>query len=38
MVHHPRTALPANFASRTLWTADNLNILRGMNSESVNLI
>ena len=27
-----------NFANRTLWTADNLDILRGMNSESVDLI
>ena len=27
-----------NFKNRTLWTADNLDILRGMNSESVDLI
>ena len=27
-----------NFANRTLWTGDNLDILRGMNSESVDLI
>ena len=27
-----------NFANRTLWTADNLDILRGMNSECVDLI
>ena len=27
-----------NFANRTLWTADNLDILRGLNSESVDLI
>ena len=27
-----------NFANRTLWTADNLDILRGINSESVDLI
>ena len=28
----------ANFANRTVWTGDNLDILRGMNSESVDLI
>ena len=27
-----------NFTNRTLWTGDNLDILRGMNSESVDLI
>ena len=27
-----------NWASRTMWTGDNLDIMRGMNSESVNLI
>ena len=27
-----------NFANRTMWTGDNLNIMRGMNSESVALI
>ena len=27
-----------NFANRTLWTGDNLDILRGMNSASVDLI
>ena len=27
-----------NFASGTIWTADNLNIMRGMNSASVDLI
>ena len=27
-----------NFADKTLWTGDNLDILRGMNSESVDLI
>ena len=26
-----------NFASRTIWAGDNLDILRGMNSESVDL-
>ena len=28
----------ANWSNRTLWTGDNLDIMRGMNSESVNLI
>ena len=28
----------ANFANRTLWTGDNLDILRGLNSESIDLI
>ena len=28
----------ANFVNRTLWTGDNLDILRGMNSETVDLI
>ena len=28
----------ANWANRTLWTGDNLDIMRGMNSESVDLI
>ena len=28
----------ANFADKTIWTGDNLNILRGMNSECVDLI
>ena len=28
----------ANFADKTIWTGDNLDILRGMNSECVNLI
>ena len=27
-----------NFGNRTLWTADNLDVLRGLNSESVDLI
>ena len=30
--------MPANFASGTVWTGDNLDIMRGMNSESVDLI
>ena len=29
---------PANWTNRTLWTGDNLDIMRGMNSESVDLI
>ena len=27
-----------NFKNRTIWTGDNLPILRGLNSESVDLI
>lgn len=27
-----------NFASKTLWTGDNLHVLRGLNSETVDLI
>ena len=27
-----------NFAPRTVWTGDNLDILRGLNSETVDLI
>ena len=27
-----------NFADRTIWIGDNLNILRGLNSASVDLI
>ena len=30
--------MEANFKNRTLWTGDNLPIMRGMNSESVDLI
>ncbi len=30
--------MEANWASRTLWTGDNLDIMRGMNSESADLI
>ena len=30
--------MPANFASGTVWTGDNLDIMRGMNSECVDLI
>ena len=25
--------MPPNFADKTIWTGDNLDILRGMNSE-----
>ena len=27
-----------NFKNRTLWTGDNLDVMRGLNSESVDLI
>ena len=27
-----------NWANQTIWTGDNLNIMRGMNSAAVNLI
>ena len=27
-----------NFADKTIWTGDNLDILRGMNSECIDLI
>ena len=30
--------MSANWANRTMWTGDNLAIMRGMNSESVDLI
>ena len=30
--------MTANFASGTVWTGDNLDIMRGMNSECVDLI
>ncbi len=30
--------MSANWANQTIWTADNLDVLRGMNSESVDLI
>ena len=30
--------MQANFSNRTLWTGDNLDILRGFNSESVDLV
>jgi len=28
----------ANFVDKTIWTGDNLDILRGLNSDSVDLI
>ena len=31
-------AIAPNFADKTIWTGDNLDILRGMNSECVDLI
>ena len=34
----PRPVNPPNFASGTIWTGDNLNIMRGMNSGCVDLI
>ena len=30
--------MPQNFADKTIWTGDNLDILRGLNSETVDLI
>ena len=30
--------MPANWVNRTMWTGDNLAIMRGLNSESVDLI
>ena len=30
--------LEVNWANRTIWTGDNLSVMRGMNSESVDLI
>ena len=30
--------MTANWANRTIWTGDNLPIMRGMNSGSVDLI
>ena len=34
----PSRPVKPNFANRTIWTGDNLDILRGLNSESVDLI
>ena len=30
--------MPPNFVNRTIWTGDNLPIIRGLNSESVDLV
>ena len=27
-----------NFVNRTMWTRDNLDVLRGLNSESIDLV
>ena len=32
------TDMNNNWANRTIWTGDNLEIMRGMNSDSVDLI
>ena len=34
----PGLVVTANWRNRTLWTGDNLDVMRGMNSESVDLI
>ena len=31
-------ATAPNFAGKTIWTGDNLDIMRGINSESIDLI
>ena len=31
-------ALAPNFANRTMWTRDNLDVLRGLNSESIDFV
>ena len=33
-----KAPMSANWQNRTLWTGDNLDIMRGMNSDSVDLI
>ncbi len=38
MVAEPTSLMTANFASGTVWTGDNLDIMRGMNSSCVDLI
>ena len=35
---HCNTPPPLNWASQTIWTGDNLDVMRGMNSGSVDLI
>ena len=34
----PRNTTMTNFADRTIWTGDHLDVLRGLNSASVDLI
>ena len=34
----PTAEHPQNFANRTVWTGYNLDVLRGLNSENVDLI
>ncbi len=34
----PKKSSPENFTTGTLWTSDNLPILRGLNSETIDLI
>ena len=34
----PPPSAPHNWASQTIWTGDNLPVMRGMNSESVDLV
>ncbi len=36
--HTPQTMNEPNWKNRTIWTGDNLDIMRGMNSASVDLI
>ncbi len=38
MARAAKTAAEPNFKNRTLWTGDNLDVMRGLNSESVDLI
>ena len=35
---HSGRSVMTNFADKTIWTGDNLAILRGINSDSVDLI
>ena len=38
MPREPTSLMTANFASGTVWTGDNLDIMRGMNDACVELI
>ena len=38
MAQRAKTAVDPNYKNRTLWTGDNLDIMRGLNSESVDLV